>query len=162
MNMRNVSPQKPGARPFEDPFSEQLAWLMDSSIGVRRYSIGLDALVGLIPGLGDVLTTMVSVLIVGRALQNGVHRSAILRMLLNLGIDTAVGSVPVIGDLFDFAYKANMKNMQIYRESMSGTRAPLKDWAFIALVSVILLLMVLLPLVGLILVTQWIISALQR
>ena len=135
---------------------------MDSSIGVGRYSIGLDALVGLIPGLGDVLTTMVSVLIVGRALQNGVHRSAILRMLLNLGIDTAVGSVPVIGDLFDFAYKANMKNMQIYRESMSGTRAPLKDWAFIALVSVILLLMVLLPLVGLILVTQWIISALQR
>ena len=70
---------------------------MDSSIGVGRYSIGLDALVGLIPGLGDVLTTMVSVLIVGRALQNGVHRSAILRMLLNLGIDTAVGSVPVIG-----------------------------------------------------------------
>ena len=135
---------------------------MDSSIGIGRYSIGLDALVGLIPGLGDVLTTMVSVLIVGRALQNGVHRSAILRMLLNLGIDTIVGSIPLIGDFFDFAYKANTKNMEIYRESLSGARAPLRDWGFIALVSLILLLMVALPLIGLFLMAQWIISSLQR
>lgn len=162
MNMRNVSPRKPGARPFEDPLAEQLAWLMDSSIGVGRFSFGLDALVGLIPGLGDVLTTMVSVLIVGRALQAGVHRAAILRMLVNLGIDTAVGSIPIVGDFFDFAYKANIKNMQIYRESMSGTRAPLRDWGFIALVCVILFLMVLLPLLGLLYITQWVISALQR
>ena len=160
--MRNVSPLKPGARPFDDPLAEQLAWLMDSSIGVGRFSVGLDALIGLIPGLGDVLTTMVSVLIVGRALQNGVHRAAILRMLLNLGIDTAVGSVPIVGDLFDVAYKANIKNMQIYRESMNGTRAPLKDWGFIALVAVILLLMVLLPLVALVYITQRIISALPQ
>jgi hypothetical protein len=160
--MRNVSPRKPGARPFDDPLAEQLAWLMDSSIGVGRFSFGLDALIGLIPGLGDVLTTMVSVLIVGRALQNGVHRSAILRMLFNLGIDTAVGSIPIIGDFFDVAYKANIKNMEIYRESLNGTREPFKDWAFIALVSLILLLMVLLPLVALVYITQRIISALQQ
>jgi len=135
---------------------------MDSSIGVGRFSIGLDALVGLIPGLGDVLATTVSVWIVGRALQNGVHRAAILRMLLNLAIDTTIGSIPLIGDLFDFAYKSNAKNMQIYRESLSGARAPLKDWGFIALVAVILLLMVAVPLIGLFYTTQWIISSLQR
>jgi hypothetical protein len=158
MNMRNVSPGSK-RRPFDDPLSEQLAWLMDSSIGLGRFSIGLDALVGLIPGLGDVLTTMVSVLIVGRAMQNGVPRAAILRMLLNLGIDTVVGSVPIVGDFFDAAYKANIKNMRIYRESLSGTRAPLKDWAFIAFVAVILLIMIVLPLLGLLYIVQRIISS---
>src|SRR4030095_6645895 len=108
--MRNVTPgPERERRSFEDPLAEQLAWLMDSSIGVGRFSIGLDALIGLIPGLGDVLTTMVSVVIVGRALQNGVHHSAILRMLFNLGIDTAIGSVPIVGDVFDATYKANVK-----------------------------------------------------
>jgi len=158
--MRNVTPgaEREG-RSFEDPLAEQLAWLMDSSIGLGRFSIGLDALIGLIPGLGDVLTTMVSVVIVGRALQNGVHRSAILRMLVNLGIDTAVGSVPIVGDVFDATYKANVKNMKIYRESMSGTRAPLKDWTFIAFVVVVLLLMIVLPLLGLLYIMQRIISS---
>jgi hypothetical protein len=163
MDMRNVSPnRRRESRSFEDPLAEQLAWLMDSSIGVGRFSIGLDALIGLIPGLGDVLTTMVSVLIVGRAMQNGVHRAAILRMLVNLSIDTVVGAIPIVGDFFDVAYKANIKNMQIYRESMSGTRAPLKDWAFIAFVSVILLLIVLLPLLGLVYVLQQLTSALPQ
>ena len=160
-DMRQTS-QRQKARPVDDPLAEQLAWLMDSSIGVGRFSIGLDALVGLIPGLGDVLTSMVGVLIVGRAMQNGAHHSAVLRMLLNLGIDTAIGAIPLIGDLFDFVYKANTKNLQIYKESLSGTREPLRDWAFIALVCVILLLMVALPLIGLIYIVQWIISSLQQ
>lgn len=160
-DMRHTS-QRPKSRPADDPLAEQLAWLMDSSIGIGRFSFGLDALVGLIPGLGDVLTTMVSVWIVGRAMQNGVHHAAILRMLFNLGIDTIIGSIPLIGDLFDFAYKANAKNMQIYRESLSGTRAPLRDWGFVAVVSLILLVMVSLPLFGLIYITQWIISSWPR
>ena len=147
---------------MDDPLAEQLAWLMDSSIGVGRFSFGLDALVGLIPGLGDVLSATVSVWLVGRAMQNGVHRAAILRMLLNLGIDSTVGSIPILGDFFDFAYKANAKNMLIYRESLSGTRAPLRDWGFIALVSVILLLIVALPLVGLFYMARWIISSLPQ
>src|SRR4030095_13742787 len=160
--MRNVTPgPERERRSFEDPLAEQLAWLMDSSIGVGRFSVGLDALIGLIPGLGDVLTTMVSVLIVGRALQNGVHRAAILRMLLNLGIDTAVGSVPVVGDLFDFAYKANTKNIQIYRQSLSGQRKPLKDVLFVALVIAFLAAMIVLPILGLIYLTQLIFSWLR-
>ena len=148
--------RKPEPIPFDDPVSEQLAWLLDSSIGIGPITIGLDGLVGLIPGLGDVITDLMGMLIVVRAMKNGVHRAAILRMVGNLAIDALVGSVPVFGDLFDFAYKANMKNIQIYRESLSGAREPLKDWGFVVLVVVILLVLTILPLLSLFLVLQWI------
>ena len=143
---------------YDDPLAEQLAWLMDSSIGIGRYSIGLDALVGLVPGFGDFLTGLVGMWIVLRAIQGGAHRAAILRMLVNLGIDSLVGSIPVAGDLFDFAFKANVRNLKIYRESVSGTRAPLKDWGFIVVVVLILLLMMALPILGLLFIVQWITS----
>jgi hypothetical protein len=131
---------------------------MDSSIGIGRFTFGLDALIGLIPGLGDLLSALVSSWIILRATQNGVHRAAILRMLLNVGIDTLVGAIPLVGDLFDATYKSNMKNLKIYRESMSGARAPLKDWGFIVLVVVILLLIIALPVLGLLYILQWITS----
>jgi Domain of unknown function (DUF4112) len=139
-----------------DEQAEQLAWLMDSSIGIGRFTIGLDAIIGLIPGLGDLLTSLIGYWIVVRAMKAGVHRGAVLRMVLNLGIDALVGTVPVVGDMFDMAYKANMKNMKIYKEALSGTRAPLKDWGFVVLVVVILLLMLVLPILGFIFLVQWI------
>ena len=110
----------------------------------------------MIPGLGDVITDLMGMLIVVRAMKNGVHRAAILRMVANLGIDTLVGAIPVVGDLFDFAFKANMKNIQIYRESLSGSREPLRDWGFVILVVAILLVLLLVPLVSLFLVLRWI------
>jgi hypothetical protein len=151
--------RKPDPRPFEDPVAEELAWLMDSSIGIGRFSIGLDALIGLIPGLGDVLSGLISTMIVWRAMQHGVPRAAILRMLVNIGIDAVVGSIPIAGDFFDFAFKANAKNIRIYRESMSGVRNPLMDWAFVALVAVILMAILALPTLGLITLVRWITSS---
>jgi Domain of unknown function (DUF4112) len=145
-------------RPFNDPLAEQLAWLMDSAIGIGPFSFGLDALIGLIPGLGDLLSSLVSGVIVMRAMQAGVNRAAILRMLANIGIDTLVGSIPLAGDLFDVAYKSNIKNLKIYRESLTGDRGPLRDWGFVALVIVILLLIVALPVLGLVYVLQLITS----
>jgi hypothetical protein len=135
---------------FNDSLSEYLGWLMDSSIQIGPVSIGLDGLIGLIPGLGDVASSIVSGLIVLRAVLNGVHRAAILRMLLNLGFDTLVGSIPLAGDIFDFAFKANIRNLQIYRESMNGSRDHSKDWAFIAIVVAVLLALTILPVLGLI------------
>jgi hypothetical protein len=141
---------------YEDPQAEYLAWLLDSSIGIGRYSIGLDAIIGLVPFLGDLVASLMGYIIVLRAMQSGVHRGAILRMILNLGIDALVGLVPLLGDFFDMAFKANIRNMKIYREAMSGTRAPLKDWGFVALVIVILLLILALPILGLVVLMQWI------
>jgi len=135
---------------IKDPTSEYLAWLMDSSIQIGPISFGLDGLIGLIPGFGDVASSIMSGLIILRAMHHGVHRAAILRMLLNVGFDTLAGSVPVVGDVFDFAYKSNTRNLQIYREAMSGTRSAGKDWAFIAIVVIILIAMAILPVLGMI------------
>ena len=153
---KSLKPRQP--KYAEDQQAEYLAWLMDSSIGIGRFSIGLDALIGLIPGLGDLITSLMGYFIVLRAMQSGVHRAAVLRMVANLGLDALIGVIPVIGDFFDMAYKANTRNMKIYREAMSGARAPLKDWGFVALVVVILLLLLALPILGLVLVLQWVSS----
>ena len=139
---------------YNDRLSEYLAWLMDSAIEIGPVSIGLDGLIGLIPGVGDVATGVVSALIILRAWLHGVHRAALLRMLLNVGFDTLLGSIPVVGDFFDFAYKSNIRNMQIYRESMRGTRNPNKDWLFIILVVLALAVLMILPILGLIYVVR--------
>jgi Domain of unknown function (DUF4112) len=146
----NPGSRKTQPSSFNDPLSEYLGWLMDSSIQIGPVSIGLDGLIGLIPGLGDVASGIVSGLIVLRAVHNGVHRAAILRMLLNLGFDTLLGSIPLAGDIFDFAFKANIRNLQIYRESMSGSRDHGRDWAFIAIVVAVLIALTILPVLGLI------------
>jgi hypothetical protein len=143
---------------FNDRFSEYLAWLMDSSIQIGPVTFGLDGIIGLIPGLGDVATSIASALIILRAMQHGVHRAAIVRMLLNVGFDTLLGAVPLAGDLFDFAFKSNIRNMQIYRESMSGTRNPNKDWAFIVLVVFVLVVLMILPILGLIYLVRFVTS----
>jgi hypothetical protein len=135
---------------FNDRLSEYLAWLMDSSIQIGPVSFGLDGLIGVIPGLGDVTTSIVSALIILRAIQNGVHRAAIIRMLMNVGLDTLLGMIPLVGDIFDLTFKSNIRNLQIYREAMSGTRNTTKDWAFIVVVVFILIALMVLPIIGLI------------
>ena len=153
-----VKELKKAERTFDDPLSEYLAWLMDSSIQVGPVSFGLDGLIGLIPGIGDFATSIVGALIILRAMHHGVHRAAILRMLLNVGFDTLLGSVPVAGDIFDFAFKSNTRNLEIYKESLSGTRKLIKDWAFIAVVVVVLAALAILPILGLIYLVKVIIS----
>jgi len=146
----NAGTEKTEEAAYNDRLSEYLAWLMDSSIQIGPVSFGLDGLIGLIPGLGDVATSIVSAVIILRAIQHGVHRAAIVRMLLNVGFDTLLGSIPVAGDFFDFAFKSNIRNLKIYRESMSGTRNRKKDWAFIAVVVVVLTGLAILPILVLI------------
>lgn len=142
----------------EDPLIEWLAWLMDSSIRVGPWSVGLDGFVGLIPGIGDMAGAAVSAVIIVRAMQSGIPKSAVIRMVINVAFDTLGGTVPLFGDIFDFAFKSNMYNLQIYREAIRGERQPIRDWLFIGLVVVILATIVLLPLVGLFYLTKLLIS----
>lgn len=74
---------------------------------------GADGLIGLIPGAGDLVTTALSAYIVHQAVQMGVPRHVVARMLANIGIDLLVGAVPLLGDVFDFAWKANRKNLRL-------------------------------------------------
>jgi len=145
---------RPKPLPKEDPFLEWLAWLMDDSVKLGRWSIGLDGFLGLIPGFGDLTGAIVSSFIISRALQSGVSRGAVLRMVLNVGIDSLLGAIPFIGDLFDFAFKSNIRNLAIYREALSGDRMPVKDWSFVILVMSIMLALIALPLMTMVYVVR--------
>ena len=91
-----------------------LAWLLDNSIPLPGgYRIGLDAVIGLIPGIGDAVGALVSAFIINEARALGVPRSVLLRMMGNVMIETVVGAVPLAGDLFDAAFKANMRNLAL-------------------------------------------------
>lgn len=93
---------------------QALAWLMDSSIRLPGgYRIGLDALMGLIPGVGDVCGALISAYIVNEARSLGVPRSVLVRMMGNILLETALGAIPVAGDVFDAAFKANVRNLRL-------------------------------------------------
>ncbi len=117
--------------PARDPFAEKLAWLMDSMIPIGRWSIGIDGILGLIPGLGDIAGALIGMLIVLRAVQAGIPRVAIARMMTNIAIDTLVGSIPIFGDAFDFVFKSNIKNLRIYEDALArGKNATARHWGF--------------------------------
>lgn len=80
--------------------------------------VGLDAIVGLVPGIGDVITAAMGLYLVWEARNLGMARWQIWRMLGNVGADTLVGAVPVAGDLFDFLYRSNTRNLKIIRKHL--------------------------------------------
>lgn len=115
---------------------QQLANLMDTAFEVPGTNIrfGLDALIGLVPGLGDTVTSLVALYIVASASRMGVSRATLVRMISNVGIDWLIGLVPFLGDLFDVYWKANQSNVAILRNHLAGTtaerrRAKRADWA---------------------------------
>lgn len=93
----------------------RLAYLLDDrfSIPGTRYRIGLDGLVGLVPGIGDAVTTVLALYIVLEARRLGVPVAKLARMGLNVGVDAVLGAVPLVGDLFDVAWKANRRNLAL-------------------------------------------------
>lgn len=97
---------------------DRLAWWLDSSIVVpgTRFRIGFDALIGLVPGIGDLIGTALSAYIVAAAARRGLPGSVLLRMALNVGVEAVVGAVPIVGDLFDAAWKANQRNVALLRQ----------------------------------------------
>lgn len=105
---------------------ERVAWLMDRAVGIpgTRFRIGLDAILGLLPIGGDVLTGLVQAGLVLVALYHyRVPKRVAARMAANVLIDIGVGAVPLLGDLFDIAFKANTRNLRLlepYREAAEG------------------------------------------
>jgi hypothetical protein len=83
---------------------------------------GIDGLIGLIPIVGDIITTAISLWIVREARALGAPRYLVARMLTNVAIDGAVGAVPLIGDAFDVAFKANVRNVRLLRRWMDKQR----------------------------------------
>lgn len=92
---------------------ERLAALLDAQFGIpgTRFRIGLDGLLGLIPGVGDGAGALLSLYIVAKARSLGAPIPLVLRMLVNVALDSAIGAIPIAGDLFDLFYKSNKRNV---------------------------------------------------
>ena len=121
---------------------EVLARLMDSRFAIPGTSIrfGFDGLIGLIPGIGDFSGLLVSFYIVGILAQNGASGFVLSKMVFNILIDTLLGSIPIIGDLFDFAFKANQRNLELMREHYVEGRHRGGAWKLILPVLILLFL----------------------
>ena len=100
----------------------------------RWADIGMiDPIVGLVvPGLGDFLGAGLGLYIVALAIRKRAPRIVVARMLLNLGIDTAVGAIPLAGDIFDFAFRANLRNVELLRQRHAVGRGRPIDWLIVA------------------------------
>ena len=94
---------------------QQLAWLLDSSLPIpgTRLTVGLDALIGLFPVIGDLIGVALSSYILSQAARLGAPRSVLSRMAFNIAVEGVVGIVPFAGDVFDAAFKANQRNVQL-------------------------------------------------
>ena len=105
---------------------DALATLMDAAFVIPGTSIrmGLDGLIGLLPIAGDLIASMVSSYIVWEARRLGVPRWILARMMLNVAIDTAIGSIPVVGDAFDVMFRANLKNMALIKRYLERRASP--------------------------------------
>jgi hypothetical protein len=99
---------------------DKLATVLDVAFRIpfTKFRFGVDGLIGLAPGLGDVITTGLSLWIVHEAYQLGVPKQLLLRMLGNVAIDGVIGAVPVAGDVFDVLWRANRRNVRILREHL--------------------------------------------
>ena len=97
---------------------DALASLMDSAIVIPGTNVrfGADAIVGLIPGIGDLVTAGVASLIILEARRMGAPAHIVARMIGNVALDGLVGIIPVVGDLFDLAFRANLRNMRLLRK----------------------------------------------
>ena len=92
----------------------KLAWVLDSAIPLPGgYSIGIDGLVGLIPGIGDGAAALVSTYIIAEGVRAGAPKSVLARMVGNVAVESAIGAIPIIGDLFDIVFKANVRNVAL-------------------------------------------------
>ncbi|MBD0327401.1 MAG: DUF4112 domain-containing protein [Pyrinomonadaceae bacterium] len=124
---------------------DQLSRWMDGLFRIPGvgWRFGLDALVGLIPGVGDTAAALASFYILAAGVRYRVPKVTLLRMGLNIGLDYVFGSIPVVGDLFDVAWKSNQRNVELLRERATVTAAEAKkgrlsDWIFVGVIILIL------------------------
>ena len=100
---------------------ELLTRFLDDAIELPglRYRIGWDGIIGLVPGIGDAVTAVMSGYVIWEAHRLGVSQMTMLKMLVNVLIDMFAGSIPVIGDLIDLTWKANRRNLKLIRDALA-------------------------------------------
>ena len=124
------------------------ARLLDSAFEVpgTSYRIGLDPILGLVPGIGDLVSPLFTIGVLWQGRDLGIPRVVQVRMLGNVLLDALVGAVPLLGDLFDFAWKANEKNYALLEIHAEEERAPSGgDWLFVTLLTGLVLVTAAIP-----------------
>jgi hypothetical protein len=123
---------------------ELLARLMDSQFKIpgTRFRFGLDPLIGLIPGLGDFTGLLFSGYMILICARNGASGFLLARMVLNILIDACIGAIPLVGDLFDFAYKANNRNLKLMHEHYIEGRYKGGAWKVVVPILIILFIII--------------------
>ncbi|WP_375506892.1 DUF4112 domain-containing protein [uncultured Nostoc sp.] len=106
----------------------KLSRLMDTSIRIplTGFRIGIDPIIGLVPGAGDLISTAFSAYIIFLATRFGIPRQDLAKMIFNVGLETVVGTVPLLGDLFDAFYKSNIRNLAILEQHLTVVEPELK------------------------------------
>ena len=113
---------------------KQVARLLDSAMVVpgTSFRFGLDPILGLLPGIGDIVSPLFTLGIIWQARDLGIPRIVVLRMIINTALDTLIGLVPIVGDLFDFAWKSNDKNLALLEQHVYEERpASGGDWTVV-------------------------------
>lgn len=134
--------------------------LLDSAFEVpgTKYRVGLDPLVGLVPAVGDLVTPLFTIAVLWQSREMGVPRVVQVRMLLNAALDALLGVVPLAGDLFDFAWKANQMNLALLERHAYEERSTTGDWLFVIVMIALVMVIAALPF----LLVGWLFSAAWR
>jgi hypothetical protein len=128
---RRPEPRSPGSRPGSRDDTEarlarldRMADMLDSRFSILGIRFGWDPILGLVPGMGDAVTLASGGYMIVEGARMGARRSVLARMAANAGLDFFVGSVPILGDAFDVAFKANRRNVALLRREMGRPRPP--------------------------------------
>ena len=138
-----------------------LAWLLDSSIPIpgTRFTVGIEALIGLFPVIGDLIGVALSSFILREAARLGAPKSVLLRMSSNVAIEGVVGIIPLAGDVFDAAFKANQRNVKLLEAWLEEPHRTVRSSRFFgaALIVGVVCFLVLLIALG-VLLARWIVG----
>jgi preprotein translocase subunit Sss1 len=118
-----------------------LAHSLDTKFeGPMGFRFGLDGVLGLVPGIGDTLTTLISLYIIAEASALGVGSSTLIRMAINVAIENVMDMIPIVGNFFDFYWKANNKNIALVEKHLARPdRQTIKSRMMVALISFIII-----------------------
>lgn len=147
-----------GAWLFHDRTLHALEFLLDEALHIpgTQFRFGLDGIVGLVPGLGDVLAGLLSIVIPLAAWVRGVPYVTLLRMGVYVAIGVLVGSIPIIGDVFDVFWKANRRNYRLLRRHIQQPRKHgWRDWVFLLLIALALALVFAIPILLFVWMVHW-------
>lgn len=138
-----LPPEEQQKRKELEPLFRWLALVMDNFLRLpgTKIRFGLDPIIGLIPGLGDTGSTLISAMALLAAARRGLPKILLVRMSLNILINEFVGIVPIVGDAFSFWFKSNARNYELLkRHTGSARRSSTSDWIFVGLVLLALVL----------------------